>query len=202
MVRARLRFRISISLCLGTTIIAASGWQAIAAPSLEVQPSPDRSQVQQQLPPIEEPPTLPAIEKKPSANPATQEVRLVLRLGKRRVYVYRGDNVETSYPVAVGKRGWETPTGKFKVLQMIRNPSWQHPWKGTIFPPGDNNPLGRRWIAFWYDEKTQNAIGFHGTTNERLIGQAVSHGCVRMRNKDVAALFEKVSIGTPVIVEP
>ncbi|MBW4623839.1 MAG: L,D-transpeptidase family protein [Cyanosarcina radialis HA8281-LM2] len=182
--------------------MTSGGWQAIAAPSLQVESNPNQTTPQQQSPEIQQLPTLPPIEKpKPSANPTTQEVRLVLKLKKRRVYVYRSDNLETSYPVAIGKPGWETPTGSFQVLQMIRNPSWQHPWKGTIVPPGDDNPLGRRWIAFWYDEKTKNSIGFHGTPNERLIGQAVSHGCVRMRNKDVEALFEKVAIGTPVTVE-
>lgn len=208
MVKARSQSRSLISVCLGIAIAMTSGgWQAIAAPSLQVESNPDRTTPQQQSPQIQELPPLPPIEKpKPSpaedrATPATQEVRLVLKLSKRRVYVYRGDNVEVSYPVAIGKKGWETPTGEFKILQMIRNPSWQHPWKGTISPPGDDNPLGRRWIAFWYDEKTKNAIGFHGTPNERLIGQAVSHGCVRMRNKDVEALFEKVAIGTPVTVE-
>lgn len=47
-----------------------------------------------------------------------------------------------------------------------------------------------------------NYAGFHGTTNESLIGQAVSHGCVRMRNDDIRALFEKIEVGTRVIVQP
>lgn len=126
--------------------------------------------------------------------------RLVLKLQERRVYLYQGDEVLISYPVAIGKKGWETPTGNFQIIQKVRQPSWQHPWNGTIFPPGPENPLGERWIGFWTDGK--NYIGFHGTPGENLIGQAVSHGCVRMRNRDVKTLFELVKMGTPVIVEP
>ena len=66
--------------------------------------------------------------------------------------------------------------------------------------PGPDNPLGDRWIGFttaygW-------TIGFHGTPQPELLGQAVSHGCVRMRNRDVVDLYRRVDIGTPVIVEP
>jgi lipoprotein-anchoring transpeptidase ErfK/SrfK len=129
-----------------------------------------------------------------------QDIRLVLRLKERRVYIYRKDQLQTSFPVAVGKAGWETPTGNFKVIQMIENPSWQHPWTGEIVPPGPDNPLGSRWIGFWTDGK--NVIGFHGTPNPESIGRPASHGCVRMYDRDVQALFKKVEVGTPVIVEP
>lgn len=125
--------------------------------------------------------------------------RLVIRLDQRRVYVYEGDTTLVSYPIAVGRQGWETPKGEFEVFQMIKDPSWQHPWNGSIVPPGPDNPLGRRWIGFWTDGV--NAIGFHGTPNESLVGQAVSHGCIRMKNKDVANLYAMVGNGTTVTVQ-
>lgn len=124
---------------------------------------------------------------------------LVIRLNQRRVYVYENDNLMVSYPVAIGKGGWETPKGEWKVDQMLRNPSWQHPWTGEIVPPGPDNPLGRRWIGFWSDGV--NAIGFHGTPNENLVGQAVSHGCVRMKNAHIDALFQQIAMGATVRVE-
>jgi L,D-transpeptidase ErfK/SrfK len=126
--------------------------------------------------------------------------RLVLKVGERRVYLYEGEKAVVSYPVAVGKKGWETPTGKFQVIKMVRNPAWEHPWEGTIFPPGPDNPLGERWIGFWSDGK--NTIGFHGTPSENTIGRAASHGCVRMKNQDIKALFDLVQMGTPVVVQP
>jgi len=132
--------------------------------------------------------------------PQETEIRLVLKLSERRVYVYRGDQMQANYPVAVGKRGWETPTGTFAVIQMDVNPIWQSPWTNQVSTPGPNSPLGVRWIGFWTDGTDH--IGFHGTPTLSSIGKAASHGCVRMRNEDVVALFEQVQVGTPVIVEP
>jgi L,D-transpeptidase ErfK/SrfK len=126
-------------------------------------------------------------------------LRLVVKLSKRRVYVYERDKVIASYPIAVGKPGWETPTGEYKVFNMEKNPTFKSFKSGRIIKPGPDNPLGVRWIGIWTDGKTQ--LGFHGTNQPELIGQAVSHGCIRMLNKDVTALFEKVAIGTPVKVE-
>ncbi|WP_416338801.1 L,D-transpeptidase [Microcystis aeruginosa] len=102
------------------------------------------------------------------------------------------------YPVAIGRPGWETPTGEFRVIQMVREPVWEHPFTGQLVPSGKNNPLGARWIGFWTDGA--NFIVFHGTNPENLIGWAVCHGCVRMRDRDIKALLEKVQIGTSVIV--
>lgn len=126
--------------------------------------------------------------------------QVVLRLGERRVYVYEGEEEIASYPVAVGKPGWETPTGEFEVIQLVENPQWQNPWTGEVMPAGPNTALGLRWIGFWTDGK--DTIGFHGTPTVESIGYAASHGCVRMRNEDVIALFEKVQVGTTVVVEP
>lgn len=131
---------------------------------------------------------------------AQQERRLVLRLRDRRVYVYRGDAVEVSYPVAVGRAGWETPTGSYEVMTMIEDPSWENPFTGAVIPAGPNNPLGDRWIGFWTDGN--NFIGFHGTPNEGSVGRAASHGCVRMYNRDINELFALVEVGTSVVVEP
>ena len=135
-----------------------------------------------------------------AATSSIQDSYLVIRLRDRRVYVYHKDLLKISYPIAVGKAGWETPKGSFEVIEMQRNPAWQHPWNGKIIPPGPENPLGARWIGFWTDGK--NFIGFHGTPQEHLVGQAVSHGCIRMLNKDVLALYTQVGVGTPVKVEP
>ncbi|GAB4233595.1 MAG: hypothetical protein Kow00121_61580 [Elainellaceae cyanobacterium] len=140
------------------------------------------------LPPIQ--PILPEIE---------LERRLVLRLGERRVYVYEGDEVAASYPVAIGRAGWETPTGSFEVTSMLQNPGWTNPFTGEVLPPGPENPLGERWIAFWTDGN--NFIGFHGTPNRESVGRAASHGCVRMYNEHIREMYELVKVGTSVIVE-
>jgi lipoprotein-anchoring transpeptidase ErfK/SrfK len=121
-------------------------------------------------------------------------------LGERKVYAYHGKTLLASYPVAIGKHGWETPKGNFTVIQMVENPIWENPWNGSHVPASVNSPLGVRWIGFWRDGK--NTIGFHGTPkkDEHLLGKAVSHGCVRLRNPDVIALYEVVKPGIPVSV--
>ncbi|MFN5969904.1 MAG: L,D-transpeptidase [Microcystis sp.] len=134
----------------------------------------------------------------PATTVTRTETRLLLNLKKRRVFVYQGQKIIASYPVAIGRRGWETPTGEFRVIQMVREPVWEHPFTGQLVPSGKNNPLGARWLGFWTDG--ENFIGFHGTPPENLIGRTVCHGCVRMRDRDIKALFEKVQIGTSVIV--
>lgn len=134
------------------------------------------------------------------SEPQPSLMRVVVNTKARRVYVYEGNVVTASFAIAVGKKGWETPPGEYQVFSKEVNPVFKNFKTGRVIQPGSDNPLGVRWIGFWSDGKTQ--LGFHGTNQPELIGQAVSHGCIRMRNKDVVALFEKVSIGTPVIVEP
>jgi len=124
--------------------------------------------------------------------------QVVVDLSEAKVYSYWGKQQLASYPVAVGQPGWETPTGTFKVQYKQRNPVWKQPITGDLIPTGPNNPLGDRWISFWSDGRHQ--IGFHGTNKEKLVGQAISHGCLRMRNADIRALYEQVSVGTPVVI--
>jgi lipoprotein-anchoring transpeptidase ErfK/SrfK len=129
----------------------------------------------------------------------TQPIRLEIQRGKRQVVVYQGKTKIKTYPIAVGKAGWETPIGKFRVQQMTRNPAWISPKTGENIPGGDpENPLGKHWIGFWTDGN--NWIGFHGTPNPESVGTAASHGCIRMYNEDVEELFAKVSLGTEVTV--
>jgi len=151
------------------------------------------------LPALEEPtPYLPL----PAPSPLTQPapLHLVLKLGQRRVYVYQEDMMLASYPVAIGRSDTPTPIGQFHVFQMIENPVWQSPWTGEVRSPGARSALGLRWIGF--AQMPGGIIGFHGTPTLSSIGQAASHGCVRMRNEDVLQLFDQVHIGTPVVVEP
>ena len=132
--------------------------------------------------------------------PISQEVHLVVKLGARKVKVYRGNALVKSYPIAVGKPGYETPQGAFNVFSKEIDPVFTNFKTGVVIQPGINNPLGSRWIGVWTDGKTQ--IGFHGTNRPQSIGRAASHGCIRMHDKDVIELFRKVEIGTVVRVEP
>jgi lipoprotein-anchoring transpeptidase ErfK/SrfK len=149
--------------------------------------------------------------RKADAAPAKDPLatHIVLRLGERRLYLMQGEpgTPIASYPVAVGKAGWETPTGRYQVEEMVENPDFLKVDDTVVpmrvikrIPPGPTNPLGQRWIGFARGEGW--TLGFHGTPNPELLGQAVSHGCVRMRNEDVVKLYGLIQVGTAVVVEP
>jgi L,D-transpeptidase ErfK/SrfK len=133
---------------------------------------------------------------------------LVLRLKERRLDLMKDDArapVE-SFPIAVGRAGHETPTGRFHVEELIEHPDYQQIDPNDRsrvlkrIPPGPQNPLGDRWIGFAHGEGW--TVGIHGTPHPRLLGQAVSGGCIRMRNADVIRVYDRVELGTIVIVYP
>jgi lipoprotein-anchoring transpeptidase ErfK/SrfK len=130
--------------------------------------------------------------------PIINDINLVLKLKERRVYVYQGEKILAKYPVAIGKRGRETPTGEWQVMEKIKNPGWTSFKTGELMAPGKENPLGSRWIGFWTDGR--DMIGFHGTPKLDSIGKAVSNGCVRMYNRDVKKMYKLVKVGTIVRV--
>jgi len=146
---------------------------------------------------------------RPETKPVNKEPYLLLRLSERKVYVMDPNTAQPieGYPVAIGQPRWPTPTGHFQVSEMVENPDFlvfdfNNPNarnRGRV-PPGPNSPLGLRWIAF--SEAYGWAVGFHGTAKTQFLGQAVSHGCVRMANPDVVKMYDKIKVGTPVVVEP
>ncbi|ACC80967.1 L,D-transpeptidase [Nostoc punctiforme] len=136
----------------------------------------------------------------PSKNNTTHKISIRVKRGARQVYVYQDKQVLKSFPIAIGKSGWETPLGNYQVIYMKKNPIFKNFKTGNIIMPGANNPLGKRVIVFKIYKKSH--LAFHGTNQDKLIGKAVSHGCIRMLNKDVIALYELVNIGTPINVLP
>ncbi|NJM48371.1 MAG: L,D-transpeptidase family protein [Alkalinema sp. RU_4_3] len=132
-------------------------------------------------------------------SPRALDTELVVDLSDRSVVLYRHQKILARYPLAVGQPGWETPEGTFRITEMRVNPDWQHPITRVVVPSGPGNPLGTRWIGFFHDEAM--ILGFHGTDQEDLIGSAVSHGCLRMRNKDIQALYQEVAVDTIVRVK-
>lgn len=186
-------------LCLGAAFLTLVVRSQTNAADL-TQPQPSTFALLQKPATQELAESAPAPTKSQILTPARSQTRLVVDLSDRKVSLYRNQKVQASYPVAVGQAGWETPTGTFEITQMQVNPAWKHPITDQLITSGPENPLGVRWIGFWSDG--HNQIGFHGTNQEELIGQAVSHGCLRMRNQDIVALYQQVATGTPVIVQP
>ena len=147
-------------------------------------------------------------------NPRAHGRELVLDRRRRLLLVIENGQELRRFPVAVGRPGWETPVGQFEVIERVVNPVWKHPATGQLVPAGPQNPLGSRWIGFYRDCRGHRGFngragltvqgcastGFHGTPNRRSIGQAASHGCVRLYDEQVRQLFELVSMGMPVTV--
>lgn len=150
----------------------------------------------------EAPPPQPAV-----ATPH-DSTHVVIRLKERRLELVteHPEMTRESFPIAVGRKGHETPTGRFQVEEMVVGPEYLKidPTDRTRvlkrIPPGPKNPLGERWIGFAHGDGW--TVGMHGTPNPELLGQAVSGGCIRMRNADVIRVYDRVRLGTPVIVHP
>jgi lipoprotein-anchoring transpeptidase ErfK/SrfK len=118
---------------------------------------------------------------------------LAIDLSDRRLYVMEGEEVTDSYAVAIGKPKHPTPRGTFAARRIVWNPRWVPPnerWARDKAPraPGDpRNPMGRVKIFF-----SDPDYYIHGTRDVDSLGEAESHGCVRMRNSEVIALAKRV----------
>lgn len=126
---------------------------------------------------------------------------LVVNLPERGVFLFRNGQFEKFYPIAIGQPGrFQTPQGSFSVVSRVENPAWLPPeWAGmgeVTVPAGPDNPLGDRWIGL-----SLPGVGLHATTAPMSIGQAASHGCMRMYPSSVRELFEKVRVGMPCRIE-
>jgi lipoprotein-anchoring transpeptidase ErfK/SrfK len=104
-----------------------------------------------------------------------------------------------TYPIAVGKAAWPTPQGTFQVLKKIEHPVFQSFRTGALTGSGKANPLGQYYVQ--YHEGKVGEFGIHGTDEENSIGKSISHGCIRMHNKDIAELYELVDMGTSVTID-
>jgi lipoprotein-anchoring transpeptidase ErfK/SrfK len=95
------------------------------------------------------------------------------------------------YDVAVGTPATPSPEGEFTIVNRLTDPTWYA--SGKAVRPGPANPLGSRWMGL-----SAPGYGIHGTNAPRSIGKAASHGCIRMRRRDVEELFELVGVGATV----
>ena len=121
---------------------------------------------------------------------------IVVNLTERNLYLYQHGLPVRCFPVAIGKRGWETPTGEYTIINKAVNPTWFPPaWavEEEPVPAGADNPLGDRWMGL-----SIRGYGIHATNKPASIGRYVSHGCIRMYPEQVHELFDLVGVGTPV----
>ena len=110
---------------------------------------------------------------------------------------YKNNTLVRKFRCATGKYSTPTPQRKTTIVKKMKN----RPYYKYGIPGGDpRNPLGKRWMGLnMYGYGT--TYGIHGTNDESSIGKNISHGCIRMHNKDVEWLYNQVSIGTTVIIK-
>lgn len=152
----------------------------------------------------------------PGAGAAREQVRyetsaapgtIVIDTTRRKLFFVLGDGKAISYPVGVPRRGAEW-SGSASVNGKYVRPDWIPPAEVKAEAPSlpdrvrggaPNNPMGARAITL-----DRSDIAIHGSTQRMRasIGGAVSHGCIRMRNEDVIDLYDRVGVGTPVLMLP
>jgi lipoprotein-anchoring transpeptidase ErfK/SrfK len=113
---------------------------------------------------------------------------LVVYRGTRKFEFYVNDKLVRTGKIAVGRPGMETPLGLFYV-QAKFDPSW------PVLGAYAFETSGYSKLSDW---PGGGVVGVHGTNTPELIGQAVSHGCVRLYNKDIQYLRSVVGVGTPI----
>ena len=116
---------------------------------------------------------------------------VLVSIPDRKLAVLEGGNVVATFPVAVGAAWSPSPTGEFQIVSRVANPTYYH--RGTVVPSGKDNPVGTRWLGL-----SQPRYGIHGTNAPRSIGHAASHGCIRLRNRDMERLFTMLQVGDSV----
>ncbi len=137
---------------------------------------------------------------------------LVLNIATKRLFYFpRVEEGEAqpvlTYPIGIGRVGWETPLGATTVVSKARNPSWwvplsvrrEHAEMGnplpSVVPPGPDNPLGSRVLKL-----DMPGYLIHGTNAPYGVGMRVSHGCVRLYPENIELLYELVQVGESVTI--
>ena len=125
----------------------------------------------------------------------------------QRMLFFAGADTVSGYPITVGRRDWPTPLGEFTIIDKERDPVWDVPksiqqemaQQGkpviTRMEASPENPLGAFWLRL-----SLPGLGIHGTNAPASIYRYASHGCIRMHPDDVAALFDRVVIGTTGVI--
>ncbi len=103
---------------------------------------------------------------------------IVVNLNAHTLTLLKDGKIYKTYPVAIGKMVTPTKRGTYRIINKAMNPG---------------GPYGARWMGL---DVPGGGYGIHGTNNPSSIGQSVSHGCIRMYNKDVIELFQLVNVGT------
>ncbi len=119
--------------------------------------------------------------------------QIIISIPDRQLALLEDGGLVKVYPVAVGKSETPSPEGEFTVINHAVNPTYRH--EGKEIGPGKDNPLGTRWMGL-----SAKGYGIHGTNVQSSVGKIASHGCFRMKKKDVEELYRRVQVGDTVSI--
>ena len=128
---------------------------------------------------------------------------IIVRTGERRLYFVLGHGRAIRYSVGVGRAGRQW-AGRSMIDGKYVRPDWapppdivrDHPNMPRLIRGGaPNNPMGVAALTL-----SGGKYAIHGTNNPKSIGGFVSYGCIRMYNQDIVDLYDRVNVGTPVLV--
>jgi len=135
---------------------------------------------------------------------------VVLNIATKRLFYFPAvpegqPTIVKTYPIGIGRVGWETPLGTTTVTAKAKDPHWyvplsvrqEHAELGnplpSVIPPGPDNPLGHRVLKL-----EMPGYLIHGTNQPYGVGMRISHGCVRLYPENIEYLYELVDIGESV----
>ena len=129
----------------------------------------------------------------------------------RHLYLVRENNQAMRYGVGVGRAGFAW-SGEAQIGMKRRWPRWLPPEEMVVrdenaakwangMPGGPENPLGARAL-YLYANGADTLYRIHGTNDPSSIGKALSSGCIRLLNQDIADLYLRVPVGSKVVVRP
>ncbi len=116
----------------------------------------------------------------------------VVDLSDREMTVHSHGHYVARFEVGIG-RDSSSPIGTLKVLEKLRDPTYYGP-DGVIEHDDPQNPLGEYWLDLG------DTYGIHGTIDESSIGEAESQGCIRMKNRDIADVYDLLTVGSEVMI--
>ena len=121
--------------------------------------------------------------------------KIVVELSAHRITVTNGKQIILTEPIGVGKGSTPTPNGRYYIKELLKPPNPNGTYGPYAYGLSGFSPIVQNFNG------GDDTIGIHGTDHPELIGQDVSHGCIRMSNAGITTLAKILPLGTPVIVK-
>lgn len=135
--------------------------------------------------------------------PPAESEGLVINIPEMRLYDFTRSGPPIVHAVAIGDAEDPTPVAEFTIGAKRANPVWyvpasiqrEKPELPKTVPPGEDNPLGSRWMTLG-----KTSYGIHGTNVRWSIGRGGTHGCLRLYEDVMEALYDRIDSGTRVVI--